>query len=1093
MASLWSKIKEKAKSTYQKVDSKLGGYLPGGQTPSQVKSGGTTTNQQTGGTSSSGGTSGSGTSSSSGGSSSSSGGGSSGGGMSRVNTLTGQAEYVLPSGMVVPVNEQTTQAIVSGKSDFQVALVGQTSGGSKSGSLIQQAGGTSSSLNQSIAPTQQSEFGKKIEALKSTPLGTPTATDNRGLFKKGVQGLGDTISGSTGAVWLLGNTREVPKGYNEETFLKSTERGARQSIVFGIPGVVGFTPEGKLKTAWSKDKDKKVDLSFSNIGRINPLANVQSEWTKSAQNMRQSGAQVKAQQESQIKSIEQISKDIDDLTKQYSGDFTSKDYLDIAFGKKDVKLTAQDRIDLMFGKKEAIDFDESKKQAPGIQAKQFEKEADSYLKSVESFNSQFGGKELSPETYEVAVKEKAKLDAEREKLTAKQDFLTQSYDTYQSNIVSKVGDLRKVGVETDLDAQGNIVFKSKELDTTLVPYGYEKYAQLKKNGKATLGSSLYAVGSVAHLTAETFAVGFATGGTGAVARVGTWVAKLPKVLRTGVKIAGVGVAVGGVASKGYQGYKVADNVGISKFEGATLGTTMGIGQVGGFVAGGYLGTKAYYSGVQDKILAGKYTKSVAELREGTIIVDKTGTAKGGLAKQMGIYETKVKGTDWTIKTSSKLTGQYGKNFGQSDVKMISQFQGKAPKGLPKTWTTQGKTLESGDYAKLRTFTQSGKSKVWYEQDYLLKRSMLNKLKVDVSQSKGFEGYTELERLKFLTSIKSVGQPVKVGKALPKDVWKADEVFRFTNWKGKGKVVQPWEWGEAKPDSTFGTKQYVLWKETKPVSTQVQTAGGNIKLSSTQWGTKEFQSLAQSQGMSTELLKQQLKNAVVVVKQSQLGTPIGKKGQVALTWTKPQVTTQVPKVTTKPAQFTKPTTMIDTKALLKLQLKNVVPGLISKQFVSQIPTTLTLSAGLIGTKQLIDTKQSLKLLNNQALAQRLQQVQLAKQQSIQFQQPSSIQKVNQAQVQELALQTAVITPTMTSPPFITTGVPIIPGFPMPDLYGWGTRTQKETLRGKSSGAYLPDFTSKALGLKPKTLSKAQLKKLLRTDLTGLEIRRGVIIK
>ena len=81
--------------------------------------------------------------------------------------------------------------------------------------------------------------------------------------------------------------------------------------------------------------------------------------------------------------------------------------------------------------------------------------------------------------------------------------------------------------------------------------------------------------------------------------------------------------------------------------------------------------------------------------------------------------------------------------------------------------------------------------------------------------------------------------------------------------------------------------------------------------------------------------------------------------------------------------------------------------------------------------------------------------------------------------------------MTTPPMIPTGFPIIPGFPMPDLYGWGWKGEKETLRGKSSGAYTQDFTSKALGLKPKTLSKAQLKKLLRTDLSGLGIRRGVV--
>ena len=79
-------------------------------------------------------------------------------------------------------------------------------------------------------------------------------------------------------------------------------------------------------------------------------------------------------------------------------------------------------------------------------------------------------------------------------------------------------------------------------------------------------------------------------------------------------------------------------------------------------------------------------------------------------------------------------------------------------------------------------------------------------------------------------------------------------------------------------------------------------------------------------------------------------------------------------------------------------------------------------------------------------QRLQQVQLAKaiQQQSPIQQAKSIQEVQQVQINELALQTAVITPTMTTPPITATGIPIIPGMPMPDLYGWGWKEQKETL-------------------------------------------------
>lgn len=54
----------------------------------------------------------------SGGGGSSGGGG--GGGTSRINPITGEGEYVLPSGIVVPATDETRGAITSGKSDFGV-------------------------------------------------------------------------------------------------------------------------------------------------------------------------------------------------------------------------------------------------------------------------------------------------------------------------------------------------------------------------------------------------------------------------------------------------------------------------------------------------------------------------------------------------------------------------------------------------------------------------------------------------------------------------------------------------------------------------------------------------------------------------------------------------------------------------------------------------------------------------------------------------------------------------------------------------------------------------------------------------------------
>jgi hypothetical protein len=93
------------------------------------------------------------------------------------------------------------------------------------------------------------------------------------------------------------------------------------------------------------------------------------------------------------------------------------------------------------------------------------------------------------------------------------------------------------------------------------------------------------------------------------------------------------------------------------------------------------------------------------------------------------------------KTGTQIIGQYGTNKqgGVSAVKIMSQFEGKTPKGMPKSFVTKGQTLETESWIKLRAFTKSSKAKNWYSQDYLIKRTMLERLKVDVSTNPKFQG------------------------------------------------------------------------------------------------------------------------------------------------------------------------------------------------------------------------------------------------------------------------------------------------------------------------------------------------------------------
>jgi len=90
-------------------------------------------------------------------------------------------------------------------------------------------------------------------------------------------------------------------------------------------------------------------------------------------------------------------------------------------------------------------------------------------------------------------------------------------------------------------------------------------------------------------------------------------------------------------------------------------------------------------------------------------------------------------------------------------------------------------------------------------------------------------------------------------------------------------------------------------------------------------------------------------------------------------------------------------------------------------------------------------------------------------------------------------TSLLIPKIPKMPIIRD--PVIPKpFVVPFLKA---EIRKKARKGKRKNvydvAYLPDFTSRALGLKPQTISEKEARKKLKKLLTGLEIRRGVIIK
>jgi len=87
-----------------------------------------------------------------------------------------------------------------------------------------------------------------------------------------------------------------------------------------------------------------------------------------------------------------------------------------------------------------------------------------------------------------------------------------------------------------------------------------------------------------------------------------------------------------------------------------------------------------------------------------------------------------------------------------------------------------------------------------------------------------------------------------------------------------------------------------------------------------------------------------------------------------------------------------------------------------------------------------------------------------------------------------------TPTFRTPREFTPKTPIPEPFVIPFLKA---EISKRSGKGKGKQfnelAYLPDFTTRALGLEAETVSEKQAKKKLKQLLTGLEIRRGVKVK
>ncbi len=729
----------------------------------------------------------------------------------------------------------------------------------------------------------------------------------------------------------------------------------------------------------------------------------------------------------------------------------------------------------------------------------FNKKAEKYVSDVEKFNKLYGDEKLTRSEYNKAISEQKQLQDTQKNLKSTYDILTKQqkdlesqYNSYNKALEKNIKNLEKQGIDVKKDDEGKYTFSSDALEKKVATTSGLLWKSYKTDeGKFTWKNYAYGGAHIGREAILSVAGGYVVGASGVGASVGSAIAKggkVAKVTAVGLGVTAIGVGTGVSA---YAKGKEFEQLGMNKIEGAVLGGTTNIAKVGGFIYGTSVGTKVYYQRLESNILKGKYTKSVAELRQGGKVGDKA------FAKQVGKYETKIKGTNYKIDSHGRVTGRYAGKSGTSKVELYSKFSGKTPKGMPRSFQTQGQTLENNNLVGARLFTKSSKGKYWYKQDVLLKRATFDQKSVSVQGKPGYEGYSRLQRLKFFTGVKAETKPIKFGKSLPKDIFSSGEKYLFRVQKGKLKFGSGAEFKQAKPDSLFGTKQFVLYTPEKQV--------GNVKV-------QRFDSVSQTRGASVDLLKQSLKNKILVLdtKTKNIGTfSMNKRGQVSLAPTLPKIT---PKTPTSVNVFTKlksprmKTTGLDLRPLITNQLKNIVPSVLAhivpsvlaQQQATTLATAPTTLAGITQLKSIIKSQQ----LERQLTTNQLKQAMLPKIAQVERIDTKTLQAEMVAQVQSPQLKTAQITQPQLTTPLATT--PIIPtgftggayfGFDLPEFDGFGRMKQRRGVskKGRQRFTYVEDFTSKSIGLDPVEISEKQAQKLLKKSLTGLELRQGVVIK
>lgn len=665
--------------------------------------------------------------------------------------------------------------------------------------------------------------------------------------------------------------------------------------------------------------------------------------------------------------------------------------------------------------------------------------------------------------------------------------IQKEYDQLKSQRFEVYKDLASKGVRTNIniDQTGSetISFTSPEFEKDFASaYVKEFRTKTPEQRKVAI------IGSVGAEIAEGAILGLALGGSGALAKVGTGISKVPGLgtlitkFPTASKIGAETLFIGGtLAVSGLQSYRTGQEFkqqGLNATEGYLLGFGIPAGKAVGFYGGAKIGTKFYTQRVLEKAERGGFTRTVqkeVKLRgktgklsaEGRQVTEvQAGERKFSETAQASFKETRIPGTKIKISQEDYLFGRYKGREGFEAGEVFTKV-------------TRGQTpIRTGSTGEARTFfikpsgkEQTGivaitKAKGGVNVD--LFRTGVGKTKVNVL--KEFSGGARLSTLEFPRGIEKVGGTVFVKGASLNDLTKVRKVLDlnrlFTSFAGEDRLF-----------SVARTKQLVF--ETAPKATgYFDTTTGKAET------VKQFVSIGSTKAGRVDAIKDILKGYGISTKEQSdvFRLLANKKGQASLFF--------------KPSVTTTPTTISIDKLTSFQDASTLVLPEVVKSIAPIVTSDIALSSSL-GATALSATGIRSRLVQQNRQNQLQNQIQQSLQVNIQQQQPQQRQQTQQRQQQTLQQQLQqqfqtipLITPTPTPTPSGAGGFALLDF----DLEFFDeVRKKAGKKRQKKDLAYVQDFTSKVVGFKPIEVSEREAVKLAQKVQTGFEIRAPIVVR